>query len=180
MLLQLPSFSRVPALLPTTPEGASAGAELVTSDGRQLALVSACLRGEVQGGLARLVLEQRFHNDFTENLKVVYRMPLPADGAISGYEFVIGERTVKGVVDRKAAAREKFERAIASGKTAALLEQERQDIFTQQIGNIPPGEDVTARITIDQRLVGLPEGEGELRVPTVIGPRHTGSPHTPK
>jgi Ca-activated chloride channel family protein len=178
MLLQLPSSSRVPALYPKTPEGASAGAELVTSDGRQLALVSAQLRGELEGGLGRLVLEQRFHNDFEENLRVTYRMPLPADGAISGYEFVIGDRTVKGVVDRKGAARERFERAIASGKTAALLEQERADIFTQQIGNIPPGEDVTARITIDQRLVWLPEGEWELRFPTVIGPRYIGSADT--
>jgi len=175
MLLQLPSSSRVPALLPTTPEGASAGAEVFTSDGRQLALVSAQLRGELEGGLGRLVLEQKFHNDFAENLQVTYRMPLPADGAISGYEFVIGERTIKGAVDRKAAARDRFERAIASGKTAALLEQERADIFTQQIGNIPPGEDVTARITIDQRLAWLPEGEWELRFPTVIGPRYIGS-----
>ncbi|HUS28462.1 MAG TPA: VWA domain-containing protein, partial [Kofleriaceae bacterium] len=64
------------------------------------------------------------------------------------------------------------------GRTAALLEQERADIFTQQIGNIPPGEAVVARITIDQRLVWLPEGEWELRFPTVIGPRYIGSVDT--
>lgn len=84
MLLSLPSAPAVNSLLPTTPEGTSSGAELVTSDGRSLALVSACLRGEAQGGLARLVLEQRFHNAYAETLKVTYRMPLPADGAISG------------------------------------------------------------------------------------------------
>jgi Ca-activated chloride channel family protein len=150
----------------------------VTSDGRSLALVAARLVGEASGGLARLVLEQRFENAYDENLRVTYRMPLPADGAISGYEFVIGERTVKGVIDKKAQARERFERAIASGKTAALLEQERADIFTQQIGNIPARAAVLARITIDQRLVWLPEGEWELRFPTVIGPRYIGSADT--
>jgi len=166
------------ALFPTTPEGASAGAELVTSDGRVLALVDARLTGDAAGGLARLVLEQTFANHHQDVLKVTYRMPLPADGAVSGYEFVIGERTVKGVVDKKQRARERFEKAIASGHTAALLEQERADIFTQQIGNIPPGERVVARITIDQRLVWLPEGEWELRFPTVIGPRYVGSADT--
>ncbi|HTL34861.1 MAG TPA: VIT domain-containing protein, partial [Kofleriaceae bacterium] len=166
------------SLLPTTPAGASAGAELFTSDGRALPLVGARLVGEAQGGLARLVLEQKFANTYAENLKVTYRMPLPADGAVSGYEFVIGERVVKGVVDKKQRARERFEQAIASGRTAALLEQERADIFTQQIGNIPPGEAVLARITIDQRLVWLPEGEWELRFPTVIGPRYIGSADT--
>ena len=178
MLQQLPSSSRVTSLLPTTPEAAASGAELVTSDGRSLALVAARLVGEASGGLARLVLEQRFENAYDDNLRVTYRMPLPADGAVSGYEFVIGERTVRGVVDRKAQARERFERAIASGKTAALLEQERADIFTQQIGNIPARTAVVARITIDQRLVWLPEGEWELRFPTVIGPRYIGSPDT--
>jgi Ca-activated chloride channel family protein len=178
MLLQLPSPSRVTSLLPTTPQGASSGAELVTSDGRALSLVSAHLRGEARGGLARLVLEQRFENTYDETLRVTYRMPLPADGAVSGYAFEIGDRVIKGVVDRKAAARERFETAIASGKTAALLEQDRADIFTQQIGNIPANEAVIARITIDQRLVWLPEGEWELRFPTVIGPRYIGSADT--
>jgi Ca-activated chloride channel homolog len=179
MLLQLPSLSRVRSLLhPTTPEGASSGAELVTSDGRSLALVSAKLRGEAEGGLARLVLEQRFENAYDDNLRVTYRMPLPADGAVSGYAFEIGDRVIKGVVDRKRAARERFERAIAGGKTAALLEQERADIFTQEIGNLPPRTSLVARITIDQRLVWLPEGEWELRFPTVIGPRYIGSADT--
>ena len=119
MFLQQNRSSRVSSLLhPATPEGASAGAELVTSDGRQLALVAARLVGEAQGGLARLVLEQRFENTFDENLRVTYRMPLPADGAVSGYAFTIGERTITGVIDRKAKAREKFERAIASGKSS--------------------------------------------------------------
>ena len=178
MHLQLPSSSRVSSLVPTTIAGASAGAELVTSDGRALSLVSAKLRGEAQGGIARLVLEQRFENRYAELLRVTYRMPLPVDGAVSGYSFEIGDRVIKGVVDRKAAARERFETAVASGKTAALLEQERGDIFTQQIGNIPPSSFVIARIVIDQRLVWLPEGEWELRFPTVIGPRYIGSADT--
>ena len=178
MLLSLPSAPAVNSLLPTTPEAASRGAELVTSDGRSLALVSAQLIGHAQGGLARLVLEQRFENDHAETLKVTYRMPLPADGAISGYEFVIGDRVVKGAIDKKRQARERFERALVEGRTAALLEQERADIFTQQIGNIPPHAAVIARITIDQRLVWLPEGEWELRFPTVIGPRYIGSADT--
>src|SRR5262245_36798360 len=97
-----------------------AGAELVTADGRSLPLVSAALRADAQAGLARLVLEQRFENTYAETLHVTYRMPLPADGAVSGYAFQIGERVIVGRVDKKAAARETFERAVASGPTAAL------------------------------------------------------------
>lgn len=179
MFAQLTSSSpAVQSLLPSTPAGASAGAELVTSDGRSLALVAARLVGEAQGGLARLVLEQVFENNYEENLRVTYRMPLPADGAVSGYEFELGDRVIRGTVDRKAQARERFERAIATGHTAALLEQERADIFTQQIGNIPARTTLVARIIVDQRLVWLPEGEWELRFPTVIGPRYIGKSDT--
>lgn len=42
---------------------------------------------------------------------------------------------------------------------SALLEQERPDIFTQTIDNLPAGEALIARITIDLRLTWLPEGE---------------------
>lgn len=179
MVMSLPSPSRiVQSLFPTTSQGASSGAELVTADGRTLALTAAALRVDARGGIARCVLEQRFENTFEERLHVTYRMPLPADGAVSGYQFTIGDRVVRGVVDRKHKARERFERAIASGHTAGLLEQERADIFTQSLGNIPPGEAITVAIEIDQRLVWLPEGEWELRFPTVIGPRYIGAADT--
>lgn len=150
-------------------------AELVAEDGRSLPLVSAALRVEAGGGLARAVVEQTFTNDSDDVLSVTYKMPLPADGAVSGYAFSIGERTIAGRVDPNAVARERFEDAIARGQTAAILEQDRMDIFTQQIGNIPPRSRIVARVTVDQRLAWLPEGEWELRFPTVIGPRYVGA-----
>jgi predicted RNA polymerase sigma factor len=39
-------------------------------------------------------------------------MPLPADGAVSGYAFVIAGRTIVGRVQRRQEARERFERAV--------------------------------------------------------------------
>jgi Ca-activated chloride channel homolog len=153
-------------------DAARRGCELVTKDGRTLPLVATHLRAECAGGLARYVLEQTFVNVHDETLHVTYKLPLPADGAVSGYAFQIGMRTVSGRVDPKETARARFEQAIAEGKTAALLEQERPDVFTQQIGNIPANETIIARITVDAPLAWLPEGEWEMRFPTVIGPRY--------
>ena len=85
----------------TEEESYGGGAELVTRDGRSLPLLSAVLRADAGGGLARLVLEQTFENKHDETLHVVYKMPLPADGAVSGYEFTIGQRVVKGKVEPK-------------------------------------------------------------------------------
>ncbi|MCU1281711.1 MAG: hypothetical protein JWM53_5257 [bacterium] len=153
----------------------SNGGRLVTADGRTLPLRGATLRADARGGIARVVVEQRFANSYAEPLAVTYLMPLPSDGAVSGYAFTIGDKRIVGEVDRRAAARERFEDAIASGHSAALVEQERSSLFTQEIGNIPPGAEVVAELTIDQKLRWLDEGAWEWRFPTVAMPRFMGA-----
>src|SRR6184192_1319808 len=99
----------------------STGGRLVTADGRTLPLRGVTVRAEARGGVARVVLTQRFANVFAEPLHVTYLMPLPADGAVSGYAFTIGSRRITGEVDRKQAARERFEQALAEGRSAGIV-----------------------------------------------------------
>ncbi|HZO16923.1 MAG TPA: VIT domain-containing protein, partial [Polyangiaceae bacterium] len=153
---------------------AVSGGRLVTPDGRTLPLEGTSLETTACGGIARTVLRQRFRNVFAEPLQVVYQVPLPADGAVSGYAFVIGDRRIVGEVDKKEAARERYEQALVEGRSAALLEQDRSSLFTQELGNIPAGASVTAELTIDQKLRWLSEGRWEWRFPTVAAPRYMG------
>jgi Ca-activated chloride channel family protein len=160
---------------PTT-DPASSGGRLIAIDGRVLPLRGAALSGDARGGLARAVLEQRFANPYAEPLAVTYSLPLPADAAVSGFAFTVGDRRIVGEIDRRHAARQRFEEAVASGRTAALLEQERSSLFTQEIGNVPPGATVVCEVTIDQRLRWLDEGQWEWRFPTTVAPRYLGAP----
>jgi Ca-activated chloride channel homolog len=130
----------------------STGGRLVSVDGRILPLLGARLVAHARGGIARTVLEQRFRNAHAEPLRVIYLFPLPHDGAVSGFAFRIGDRRIVGEVDRREAARERFEEAIASGRTAAILEEERGSLFTQELGNVPAGAEVIAELTVDQKL----------------------------
>jgi Ca-activated chloride channel homolog len=148
---------------------------LISADPTTLPLKGLALRCETAGGLSRVVLEQTFANASAQPLHVVYKLPLPADGAVSGFKFRVGDRTIVGEVDRKAAARERFEEAVLSGQTAALLEEERSSLFTQEIGNVPPGAEVTIEITIDQKLTWLAEGMWEWRFPLAAAPRYLGA-----
>ncbi|MEO7113784.1 MAG: VIT domain-containing protein [Polyangiaceae bacterium] len=141
-----------------------------------LPLKCLALRCETAGGLSRVVLEQTFANSSSQPLHVVYKLPLPADGVVSGFKFRIGEKTIVGEIDRKAAARERFEEAVLSGQTAALLEEERSSLFTQELGNVPPGAEITVEITIDQKLKWLAEGQWEWRFPLAAAPRYLGAP----
>lgn len=153
----------------------SNGGRLVAADGRTLPLRGAVLRAEARAGIARVVLEQRFANPYAEPLAVTYVLPLPADGAVSGYAFTVGERRIVGEVDRRAAARERYEEAIINGQSAAIVDEERSSLFTQEIGNIPPGVELVAELTLDQKLAWLDEGAWEWRFPTVAMPRYQGA-----
>ena len=153
---------------------ASSGGRLVTAGGKTLPLLAARLTASARGGIARVTLEQRFRNPFPDPLRVTYLFPLPHDGAVSGFAFLIGDRRIVGEVDRRAAARERFEEAIASGRTAGLVDEERGSVFTQELGNVPPGAEIVAELTVDQRLAWLPSGAWEWRFPTTVAPRFQG------
>jgi Ca-activated chloride channel family protein len=163
-------------MLPVSPMSAPAtahGARSVPTEGRTLPLVSTHLAAETRGGLARLTFTQRFRNVHALPLAVSYSLPLPADAAVSGFAITIGARRIVGEIDRRAAARERYEDALIQGRTAGLLEQERSSLFTQELGNVPPGADVLVEVLLDQRLAWLDEG-WELRFP------HDGGPPLPR
>jgi Ca-activated chloride channel homolog len=155
---------------------ATAGGRLVTSDGRALPLVAVRLSAEARGGLCRSVLVQVFENPHPEPLQVSYLFPLPHGGAVSGFSYQLGDRRVVGEVELSARARERFEEAVLSGRSAALVDQHRGSLFTQELGNVPPGARVEAELVVDQRLDWRAEGAWEWRFPTAVAPRYQGAP----
>lgn len=165
--------------MPSTPAHQphpSTGARLVATDGRQLPLRGTSLNVVASAGLSRVVLVQRFDNPYDEPLTVRYQLPLPADGAVSGFAFQLGDRRIVGEVDGRDRARRRFEKAVVEGRSAGLVEQSRSSLFRQELGNVPPRATVLAEITIDHPLKWLAEGAWEWRFPTVVAPRYQGEP----
>lgn len=164
----------MPTLTSALPTSAPTCGQLVTADGRSLPLQQTRLVVRAAGGLASVRLVQTFANPYREPLHVRYQLPLPADAAVGGFSFRLGDQVVHGVIDGKQRARERFEQAIASGRTAALLEQDRSSLFTQELGNLPPGTEVEATITLDQPLAWVDDG-WQWRFPTTVAPRYLGA-----
>lgn len=154
----------------------SSGGRLVSIDGRTLPLTGASLVADAKAGVVQVKLSQTFHNPHAEPLRVTYSLPLPADGAVSGFSFTIGDQRIVGEVDTKKQARQRFEDAVLEGRTAAILDQERTSLFTQEVGNVPPRLSVVCEVTIDQKLAWLADGFWEWRFPTVVAPRYLGQP----
>jgi len=155
------------------------GAKLVSVDGRTFPLEAARVSASTSGGIACSTLVQTYRNPCAEPLEVVYTLPLPADGAVIGYTMRLGERVIRGEVQPREEAKAAYEKAMFEGRSAALLEQDRDDTFTQRLGSLPAG--LQAEITIEVMhplafLIGTGElgPEWEYRFPTVVGPRYTG------
>ena len=97
---------------------------------------------DVEGSIARVEVTQLYQNPTAQRLEAVYQFPLPENAAVTDMMFRIGKRVVISEVKKRQEARATYERAKAEGHTAALTEQERPNLFTQSVANIPPGESV--------------------------------------
>src|SRR5262245_28435897 len=139
---------------------------------RALPLSGFAIRVDACGGIARVVLTQRFTNHHPDPLVVAYRFPLPVDAALTGYGFSIGGSRVSGRVEPRAAARQQFEEALLDGRSAGVVEQDGADAFSLELGPIPPGAELVAELRLDQKLVWLEEGAWEWRFPTTATPRY--------
>src|ERR1041385_2753342 len=104
------------------------------------------VKAQVTGFLSRVTVTQEFENNFPNKIEAVYTFPLPAAAAVDDLTMVIGERTIKGKVMRRDDAQNAYAAARQIGKIATLLDQERPNIFTQQVANILPGQQI--RVTI--------------------------------
>ncbi|MBI1356328.1 MAG: VWA domain-containing protein [Acidobacteria bacterium] len=129
------------------------------------------VRARISGHLARVDVTQRFKNPYDEPIEAVYVFPLPAAAAVDEMTIRVGERTIRGRIERREEAQRIYEAARDRGQLAALLDQERPNIFTQALANIRPGESVEVNIRYVETLV-YDAGSYEFAFPMVVGPRY--------
>ena len=136
---------------------------------------------EVTGPLAETVVAQRFHNTHRAPLDALYIFPLPLDAAVSELTLRIGERMMCGEIHARAEAQTMYEEAAARGAGAALVNQQRPNLFSVEVANLQPGELVEVRLRFF-RQVPFDDGWFTLAIPTVVLPRYVPAdePATPR
>ncbi|AFZ60286.1 after-VIT domain-containing protein [Anabaena cylindrica FACHB-243] len=129
------------------------------------------VKAQVVGNISRVEVTQSFENPFTTTLEATYIFPLPDEAAVDDMLIRIGDKMIKGSIKKRQEAQQIYEQAKQQGRTAGLLEQERDNIFTQSLANIQPGEqiDVIIRYTESLKFEG---GNYEFVFPMVVGPRY--------
>jgi Ca-activated chloride channel family protein len=144
---------------------------LLTTEGASVPLVGVEARAEIRDYGCRLVLSQRFRNDEDQPIEAVYKFPLEEGAAVCGFEVEIDGRLVRGRVEEREKAFEAYDEALEAGHGAYLLDEERADVFTASVGNLPPGKEAVLRLTT---VAELPlEGDAiRFTLPTTIAPRY--------
>lgn len=172
-------IERPGARRPTDPDqDPGTGCLVVVQEGREVAvpLEHTEVRARIDGYVASVEVEQRFHNPFPATIEVEYIFPLPHDAAVNDFLMTVGDRKIRGIIREKEEAREIYERARDAGFVASLLEQERPNIFRQRVANIEPGHRIEVELHYFNRLP-YRDGAFEFAFPLVVGPRFN-PPHS--
>ncbi|KGK00603.1 marine proteobacterial sortase target protein [Thalassotalea sp. ND16A] len=126
---------------------------------------------DVNAMMARVTLTQNFTNTSSDWVEGVYVFPLASDVAVDDMEMVIGERFIKAEIQQREQAQKTYQQAKRTGKKASLVEQQRPNLFTTSVANIPPGESIKIKISYLQQ-VPLSDHIFSLRLPLTITPRY--------
>ncbi len=133
---------------------------------------------EVAGMGARVTVRQTFVNPSSTPIEALYTFPLPHDAAVDRMRIKVGDRVIDGTIMKRAAAKAVYDAAKANGQTAALLDQESDNVFTQSVANVMPGRRIEVEISYVQ-LLKFEDGEFEFSYPMVVGPRFMGKGSNP-
>jgi Ca-activated chloride channel family protein len=126
---------------------------------------------DLRGSVVAATVTQQFANATAEPVEAVYVFPLPHDGAVYDMEIQIGNRVIRSVVREREEAKRVYTEAKSEGKHAALLEEQRPNIFTTSVANIMPGDSVHVRLRYVEPS-HWEEGRMRLEFPMVVGPRY--------
>lgn len=130
---------------------------------------------DVSGVIACVTVKQSYRNEGTRPIHARYVFPASTRAAVHGLTMTVGsERIVAKIKERKLAKKE-FTAAKKSGKNAALLEQQRPNVFSMDVANLMPGQQIDVELQYSELLVPE-ERVYEFVYPTVVGPRYSRIP----
>jgi Ca-activated chloride channel family protein len=131
----------------------------------------------IAGVIADVVVTQVYRNEGSRALNARYVFPASTRAAVHGMTIEVGGKRVRAKIREKQQAQQEFDAAKKAGKSAALLEQHRPNVFGMSVANILPQEEIRVELHYSELLVPT-DGTYEFIYPTVVGPRYAKAPET--
>ena len=141
------------------------------TEGAPIPLEGVTIDAEIRDFCSRVTVTQRYRNQEEKPIEAVYVFPLDEKAAVCGFAALVDGVEVLSEVKEREEAFEEYDDAVSEGHGAYLLDQERGDVFTARIGNLPPGKEALVRITYVAEL-GLEGDDLRFVLPTTVSPRY--------
>lgn len=129
------------------------------------------VQARIVGPTSRVKVRQSYRNESESAVEATYVFPLEESAAVCGFQVEIDGEVLHGRVEGRDEAFDQYDDAIAEGRTAFLLDQERPDIFTASVGNLLPGQEIIVQL---EYVAEVPREGSALRwrLPTTVSPRY--------
>jgi Ca-activated chloride channel family protein len=137
----------------------------------QLPLKDTRVEIAVSGVIADVTVVQTYQNIGARPINATYVFPASTRAAVYGMQMRIGDDLIVARIKEREQAKQEFETAKKQGKSASLLEQDRPNVFTMNLANLMPQEQVEIELRYTELLVPT-DGVYEVVYPTVVGPRY--------
>lgn len=126
---------------------------------------------EINGLVAYAEIKQTFINPYNIALAGKYQFPLPENSAVKQLMIKIGDVEIIGEIMEKKAAKALYQKAKKQGRKASLVEQQRPNLFTNKIANIPAHSTVVVTLKFIMP-VSFSHGKFNLRLPLALTDRY--------
>ena len=143
----------------------------------QLPLKDTRVQIDVSGVIADVNVLQTYRNEGSRPINARYVFPASTRAAVYAMRMRIGNQVIVARIKKREEADREFERAKAEGKSASLLEQNRPNVFSMNLANIMPGDQIEIELRYTELLVPT-DGIYEVIFPTVVGPRYSSQPES--
>ena len=137
----------------------------------RLPLKSTQVDVRIAGVIADVTVTQHYRNEGQRPIEARYVFPGSTQAAVYAMNVRLGERLLTARIREKQQARIEYNAAKKEGKTSALLEQQRPNVFEMNVANIMPGDDVAVELRYTELLTPHDAQYGFV-FPTVVGPRY--------
>jgi Ca-activated chloride channel homolog len=138
----------------------------------RLPLLGTDVTVNVSGVIADVTVRQTYKNAGSRPIHAKYVFPASTRAAVHGLTMTIGHEIVHAQIREREQAKREFDAAKKAGKNAALLEQQRPNVFTMNVANVVPGQTIEVELRYSELLVPV-DGVYEFTYPTVVGPRYS-------
>jgi Ca-activated chloride channel homolog len=137
----------------------------------RLPLKGTKVEARIVGPIADVTVTQRYRNEGSRAIEAKYVFPGSTQAAVHAMQVRLGDRVLNATIREKQRARLEYEAAKKEGKTAALLDQHRPNVFQMNVANILPGDEVVVELRYTELLLPT-DGRYRFVYPTVVGPRY--------